>query len=245
MQPSDLVPLIELLPPDWRNTAIAVLAFLGSMTVAVNVMRSAVVPRLERWAQKTDAKWDNVWVARFAIALSVTAKVAAWAQGVFEVLGAHRLPKVRSVKALGLLLFFAIGTCIPLQSCGGPNAIRVHATIADTSYPLVMSAKQTLEERASADLSAIIASPDTPQDRDRRISALRDSYRPVEGAMNFLIVAYNAYVDAIQAAHAGHTDVRMEAAKELLRRWRALLELAGALGLELPEPPAALQGAGR
>jgi hypothetical protein len=59
--------------------------------------------------------------------------------------------------------------------------------------------------------------------------------------MSVVIVAYNAYVDSIQAAHAGGADARIEAGRALLRHWRELAQVARSIGVEVPGPPAELE----
>jgi hypothetical protein len=237
MEPSSLVPLIALLPQEWRTTVLAFLAFLGSMTVIVTALK-ALVPLLDKAAQRTGTKWDNAAVIRLSVALGWAATFAEWCQSLFELLGGHKLPGKGKAPAALLLL-----VCLPNQACAGQDALRTHSQIANAAYDPIMAAKELLEQRA-ADQVAEIRAHASGAEAAAKVATLRESYGPVEGAMSALIAAYNAYVDAIQEAHATGKPLPQETALALLSRWASLTRAAALIGLDVPVPPDALLALG-
>lgn len=246
MDPSTLVPLLYLLPPEWQHAVTTALLFLGSMTVLVAALKS-VVPGLRALAERTASTRDDRAVSIVADVLGDLARLAEWCQRVTEVMAGHRAPPVRAILSavkrkgppVAAVLLFAL--TVHGAGCVG-SSVRTHATIADSAYEPILAAKLAIEDHAYRAVALIKEDSATPEEAEARISRLRPKYAKVEGAMALVIEAYNSYVDAIQAAHGDGKDVRTEAGLALLNRWKSLLSAAEQLGLDLPEPPAALRG---
>lgn len=117
---------------------------------------------------------------------------------------------------------------------------QTHASIAGTAYAPITSAKAAIEASAFNDAARLRLEARPGDDLDRQIALLREQYAPLERAMSALILAYNAYVDAIQGARSGGDDAQLEAARALLVQWRDLRRVAGSLGIPVEAAPAEL-----
>lgn len=244
MDPASLVPLLALLPLDWRNAVLAVLAFLGSMTVAIAAL-NAVVPTLRALAAKTAMTEDDEALGILSDLLVLAADMVDWCKRVLQIVGAHKPPTAESLRGAGpaALVLLAV-LALPSQACAGQDSLRTHSQIASAAYSPIMLAKQVIEERAAHDYAEIHAHYSGPEAADK-VALLRESYAPVEGAMSALIATYNAYVDAIQASHATGQPMSHEAALAILSRWASLTRAASLIGLEVPVPPDVLLALGR
>jgi hypothetical protein len=245
MDPSTLVPLLYMLPIEWQRVAVTILVFLGSMTVIVAALK-AIVPGLRSLAARTAITQDDRAVGILADVLDLCADIVEWCQRFVEVLAGHRAPPLKAIAEKlkrsppTTVLMIAIALLAPGYACAG-NQVRTHAQIADAIYEPILAAKQAIERRAYEQVEHIRAASLTTEEADGKIDALRGRYRPVEGAMGLVIDGYNAYVEAIQKAHADGSDLRTEAGMALLNRWRSLMRAAGDLGIPMPEIPEALR----
>jgi hypothetical protein len=244
MDPSTLVPLLYMLPIEWQMVAVTILVFLGSMTVIVAALK-AIVPGLRSLAARTAITQDDRAVGILADVLELCADIVEWCQRFVEVLAGHRAPTLKAIAEKlkrsppTTVLMIAIALLAPSYACAG-NQVRTHAQIADALYEPILAAKQAIERRAYEQVEHIKAASLTIEEADGKIALLRERYRPVEGSMSLVIDGYNAYVEAIQKAHADGSDLRTEAGLALLNQWRSLMRAAGDLGIPMHEIPEAL-----
>lgn len=91
MEPETLVHLFSILPPKAQGVVLAVLMFLGSLTLLIALLK-ALVPLLQSWAMRTASKRDDQAVSRLEGALVVAARVAAWCTRALQVLALHKPP---------------------------------------------------------------------------------------------------------------------------------------------------------
>jgi uncharacterized iron-regulated protein len=245
MDPSVLVPLLSLFPESARAYVLSALVFLGSLTVVISAMK-AIVAGLRDLALRTATTADDEAVSVLSDVVTLIADVAEWCKSLLEVIGAHRAPPLKAIASKlkrsppVTALMIAVALLAPSYACAG-SQVRTNAQIADALYEPILAAKQAIESRAYEQVGHIRAASLTVEEADSKIALLRERYRPVEGAMTLVIEGYNAYVDAIQKAHADGSDLRTEAAMALLNRWRSLMRAAGDLGIPLPEIPDALK----
>lgn len=149
------------------------------------------------------------------------------------------LSKVRGTGALVLAALLSMSS----QACAS-SQIRTHAQIADAAEEPILAAKHLIEARMATDAKALRERVSDTQAQQQEMVALQTSYAPIEGAFEALRLAYNAYVDAIQGAHATGGDVSHEAALALLSKWQAFAEAARLMGLTVPDPPEPLRELG-
>lgn len=245
MDPTALVPLLHLLPPEWQQRVTAILLFLGSMTVLVAALRSAL-PAFQALAAHTRNTRDDQAVSIVADVLNDLAGLVEWCLRFTEVLAGHRAPPVKAIAAKlkrsppVTVLMISIALLAPSYACAG-SQVRTHAQIADALTAPILAAKQAIEERAYEQVGHIKAASLTAEEADSKIAALRERYRPIEASMLIVIEGYNAYVEAIQKAHADGESLQRGAALALLSRWQTLLRHAQDLGVPMPEIPEALR----
>jgi hypothetical protein len=240
MDPTSLVPYladaINALPDKWRGPVLAILVFFGAMTFAVNTLKG-LVPLLDKAAQKTGAKWDNVAVARLSIFLGWMATLAGLAQLLLAALAAHKLPTmadVRSKVSSSVLISFS---CMALAACASMQHPDVHRAVAAALYEPIVAAQGALHDQEAREMTALNAEALPADVFNARRAALMDRYSTADGAMSLVIEAYEAYIAAIESAGDGK-DMRVEAARALLSRWHTLRDALHVLGLDVTMPEA-------
>lgn len=246
MDPTALIPLLYLLPTDWQKYVTTALLFMGSMTVLVAALRSAL-PAFRALAAHTRNTRDDQAVSIVADVLNDLAGLVEWCLRFTEVLAGHRAPPVKAIAAklkrsppVTVLMISIALLATPCYACAG-SQVRTHAQIADALDTPILEAKQAIEHRAYEQVAHIKAAALTPEEADSKIAALRERYRPIEASMLLVIEGYNAYVEAIQKAHADGESLQRGAALALLSRWQTLLSHAKDLGVSMPEIPEALR----
>lgn len=244
MNDQDLIPLIQLMPDEWRGTAESCLLFLGSMTVIVAALKG-MVPALRALALRTQSTRDDRAVSILSDVLVEMTRTFEWLLRIAQIIAGHRAPPMRAIvdrlkrSPLVAVMMVAMALIAPSYACAG-SQVRTHAQIADALYGPILAAKQAIERRAYEQVDQIKSDSNTTEDSHRKTTELRDRFRRVEGAMVLVIDGYNAYVDAIKAANANASDLRAETARALLTRWQSLLRAARDIGIQLDEIPSAL-----
>lgn len=224
MDPESVVALLSFLPPEHQGYALAVIFWLAGATALVVALKS-LIPTLRMLAGFTDWSRDDE-------AVNVLSQFLDWLADFIErrvkplaqYLAAHKMPPAVKRKAAAVMAVLMLGV---LVACAG-SQVRTHAAIADAVHDPIVAAQHALRDQELREIAAVHAEP-------AKVAELRERYAPADGAMMLVIDAYNAYVDAIQAAHEG-ADMRLETARELLNRWRTLIDAAKMVGLDVPIP---------
>jgi uncharacterized membrane protein len=98
MEPEDLIQLFAILPPKAQGVVLAVLAFLGSMTLVIALLKGVVLPLLKAWTLRTESKTDDEFAQKLEAVLVLATYAVDWCKRALEVIGMHKPPSVLAAK---------------------------------------------------------------------------------------------------------------------------------------------------
>lgn len=147
--------------------------------------------------------------------------------------------------AVVLLAVLSSSAASCVSGCAGSTSqVGTQAAIVKSAEEPFLAAKQALESRMATDYQGVKDRVVDAEAERVELLALEQSYGALEAAFETLRLAYNAYVEGIQAAHREGRDVSRELALALLSRWQSFVDVARSRGLAVPEPPSFLSDPG-
>jgi hypothetical protein len=117
-----------------------------------------------------------------------------------------------------------------------------HAYVLLGLQSALSATRRIIEKREWTEYRAIEASAVPLAQQADQKAKLEATYRPVDAAYALTAEAYDAYRDALMRAHDKGTELSTELAASLLSRWRAMVDAAELIGLDVPKVPGFLEG---
>lgn len=129
---------------------------------------------------------------------------------------------------------------LALPACAG--SVRAQAITIDAAHDVLATVGHAIE--AGATQAWAQASAGTTSEVELQQAAVRARWQPAYTSYSAARTAYNAWIDAVQAADSGGPPVHTGIALGLARSWRALAADAAALGIKVPAPPGPIAALG-
>lgn len=125
---------------------------------------------------------------------------------------------------------------LALSACGHRH-LKGHAIAAEQMANVITTSKDLIEAEAERREREAVEKAPSRDEAKAAVFRVRARFQPVERLYEAVRVAHLAYMEAIIRANAQGRGLDPMAAGELLQAWTDLRNVAGALGVALPESP--------